>query len=89
MIAVSLKQDEPVAEYAKIIESLAKVIGHSTQIFTYNDEISAFTFEGEDAEEILEIVPDIGTVASTHAVWNPVKAGEAHDMIEANCACRA
>ncbi len=86
VIAVALKQDEAVAEYAEVIESLAEVIGHGAQVFADDDKAAALTFEGQDTQKIVEIITDIGTIASAHAVGNPVQTGEPHDMVETNCA---
>ena len=83
VIAVALKQDEAVAEYAECIESSAEVIGNGAQVFADNHQATALALERQDAEEVLEIVADIGTIAGAHAVGNPVEAGEPHDMIEA------
>lgn len=58
-----LKEDEPVAEDAELIERSAKVRGNGSEIFTDDEKMIAGTFESKDAEKVLEMISYVSSTA--------------------------
>src|SRR5271169_1398355 len=65
------------------MKHFARPIGHPAQGLANNDHSIANAFERENRKQVLEAIAHVGAFGGFHAVWNPVQAKEAHDMIDA------
>ena len=90
-VAVVLAREEqrPVGEHAQRLESRAQAVGHGAQILADDQAAVALALQGEDAEQVVERIGDVGALGRRCARRHPEQAGQVHHVVDAQRAAMA
>jgi hypothetical protein len=82
-VLAALEIEQAVGEHAHFREGAADLVRNRAQVFPDHQALVALAFQGQDAEQVVERIADIGAVLTGEARRHPVQPHHAHDMVDA------